>query len=791
MSEFLNDYFQNRFFNLGVEELLDRLPLVAPALPFADPFKRRDKPKFPLPKDFAKVTGPEVEMEITPMQIDSDMDDPDFYSPGYDPTTGKRRDVPTVTPIDTKEGMATYVRQTTEEEKDPNIFTLEGIENLVKTSLTREMAFPTEFNPITGTERITDVSKQLGSGISMGGVPLGTLTTIGRSLNERNLANIAAKAALGKQGYALGMFEGQIIGTRPDYPNIVQGTDVVPQPMQRAITSKMRGFDDRAGVLGKAFDQYTATGGRFDMSRPISPEMKAYEDTVRNLKIPTSLKAELLGFNPNITEPKFDPQRGSFGTVPTPQDYYTITPFEQIQKDIKQTELNRLGDVDSGFTDVSPPSMGLETDISAQESIEESDDTAGFGFDDPFGGFDFKYGGRVNMYPGGFASGKTKTIKGVGLIKPEETFMDTDVVRDRYAFDAENGDYIINGPASNVMRQPISALINYGIDELKKEGVDIRIGNPKIKEKNKVPLLTASSETYVPRIIAEKIGYPILEALNNIGKPEVERLKNKLDDQPTDKSKYEASNGGFLFNDKRRGTMLFNQPVMDVTSPNINRAYDAFVPGISDKPIPMKPDDERFFGDYTLGKIKEALFEKEMKGYEGKGYIFTGVKPKDGKASSAFGTMQITYSTLKDFKDRSKGYKEFPTEIKNYIDALIQQGIDKVNLDLYKGIYRNNKKIPIKKLSASTVQKLKGLKQGVIPQRIHKKYYDKVADAVIRQKLEDYKDEGINAFLRSYGEGQKYADDVENILRDKIQFVDKKELQNLDSFRKELNQLPT
>ena len=51
---------------------------------------------------------------------------------------------------------------------------------------------------------------------------------------------------------------------------------------------------------------------------------------------------------------------------------------------------------------------------------------------------------------------KTETVKGVGLIKPEETFVDTDVVRDRYAFDAENGDYIINGPASDVMRQPIN-----------------------------------------------------------------------------------------------------------------------------------------------------------------------------------------------------------------------------------------------------------------------------------------------------------------------------------------------
>ena len=781
MSDFLSNYLTNRLLIEGQESLIERGSPFVPLAPFVSPYIRK-KRGFPLPSDFGKITGPEVEMEITPMQIDSDTDDPDFYSPGYDPTTGKKIDLPTVTPIDVKEGMASYVKEEPVKEED--------ITSKIKSVIEEELDFKRGFNPITATERVRDISPSLGS-IAAGGIPIGQLSSLGSFLNEKNLSSIAANAALGKQGYAVGMFEGQIIGTRPDYPDIVQGPDVVPKSLQRQITSKMRGFDDRAGVLGKAFDQYTASGGRFDMSRPISPEMKAYEDTVKNLKIPTSLKAELLGFNPNITEPKFDPKRGSFGTVPTPQDYYTITPFEQIQKDIKQTELNRLGDVDSGFTDVSPPSMGLETDISAQESIEESDDTAGFGFDDPFGGFDFKYGGRVNMYPGGFASGKTKTIKGVGLIKPEETFMDTDVVRDRYAFDAENGDYIINGPASDVMRQPISALINYGIDELKKEGVDIRIGNPKIKEKNKVPLLTASSETYVPRIIAEKIGYPILEALNNIGKPEVERLKNKLDDQPTDKSKYEASNGGFLFNDKRRGTMLFNQPVMDVTSPNINRAYDAFVPGISDKPIPMKPDDERFFGDFTLGKIKEALFEKEMKGYEGKGYIFTGVKPKGGKASSAFGTMQITYSTLQDFKDRSKGYKEFPTEIKNYIDALIQQGIDKVNLDLYKAIYRNDKKIPMKKLSASTVQKLKGLKQGVIPQRIHKKYYDKVADAVIRQKLEDYKDEGINAFLRSYGEGQEYADDVENILRDKIQFVDKKELQNLDSFRKELNQLPT
>ena len=30
------------------------------------------------------------------------------------------------------------------------------------------------------------------------------------------------------------------------------------------------------------------------------------------------------------------------------------------------------------------------------------------------------------------------------LIKPEQTFLDTDMVDDRFEFDAENGDYIVN-----------------------------------------------------------------------------------------------------------------------------------------------------------------------------------------------------------------------------------------------------------------------------------------------------------------------------------------------------------
>ena len=672
MSDFLSNYLTNRLLIEGQESLIERGSPFVPLAPFVSPYIRK-KRGFPLPSDFGKITGPEVEMEIAPMQIDSDMDDPDFYSPGYDPTTGKKIDLPTVTPIDVKEGMASYVKEEPVEEED--------ITSKIKGVIKGELDFKRDFNPITATERVRDISPSLGS-IAAGGIPIGQLSSLGSFLNEKNLSSIAANAALGKQGYAVGMFEGQIIGTRPDYPDIVQGPDVVPKSLQRQITSKMRGFDDRAGVLGKAFDQYTASGGRFDMSRPISPEMKAYEDTVKNLKIPTSLKAELLGFNPNIKEPKFDPQRGSFGTVPTPQDYYTITPFEQIQKDTQETSQFR-DDIETKPS----MSMGLETDTSAQESIEESDSSAGFGFDDPFGGFDFKYGGRVNMYPGGFVSGKTKTIKGVGLIKPEETFMDTDVVRDRYAFDAENGDYIINGPSSNVMRQPISALINYGIDELKKEGVDIRIGNPKIKEKNKVPLLTASSETYVPRIIAEKIGYPILEALNNIGKPEVERLKNKLDDQPTDKSKYEASEGTLVKKPTTGSFMTMEEAnkALGVKSEPINPKTLKLFKSYNKKFKPQRGDVEKLL-DNMNDKDKLALLiatetistKDPFETLESVGQVV--INRINDKQFPDFKNVNTLDEVLKQRSSRGTGTKMFqfdglePTSVKNRINEFLNKG---------------------------------------------------------------------------------------------------------------------
>jgi hypothetical protein len=739
-----------------VESLIDKeigmiVPYaVAPAVPFImrpDPFDfdTRRRTSFPLPSDFKNITGPEL--QDLPLTEESGDDQPPRIE--YEDIFGNLED---------------YIR---DEERESE----KGLKGTIMSEIERRMDFEYGIELASGQKAAVGTGDGIFTmlaGLSGAGAMAGSASR----QSKEQLELIAAKSALGYPGYGIGRVNNQLVGKGIDYfgydsPKSLTGNlpSGITTQQQQEIVDNLEG---KRGGLGTAYDEYVKSGGRFDMSKPQTEAMLGYEKTIIESTIPNDLKASLLGYN---RASKLNTLLG-FGGSPVDKNYYSITPFEQILQDREETEQNRTGNVPSGrLTDVSTvggfiPVQGPvlpPIEITGEGVESESYSDLGGGYSESLEGNYTAYGGRIGMSNGGFTS-KTETIKGVGLIKPEQTFMDTDVVDDRFEFDAEQGDYIVNGPASSMKKNDINLLVNYAIDELKKEGVDIRVGNPKIKEKDKVPLITASSETYIPKVIAEKIGYPILEAINDMGKPEVERLKNKLDDRPTDKSKYEASSGGFLFDDKRRGTMLFNQPVMDVTNPNIDRAYDAFVPGISDVPIPMKPDDEMFFG-YTLGSIKDALYQKEMKGYEGKGYIFTGVKPKGKKASSAFGKFQITYSTLEDFKDRSDDYANLSKEEKIYVDNLIQQGRDKVNLDLQYGLYRKGKIIPMKSVSKKLRQQLSGLQQGTIPQEIHKKHYDKIADLVIRQKLKDHKNKGLNKFLASYGEGQQYADDVEKILK--------------------------
>jgi len=632
-----------------------------------------------------------------------------------------------------------------------------------------------------GVPQVFEPGRVLGQVASLSG------TTITAAMaGQKNLAQLQyaqAMAGLGKKGYGVGIVNNQVVGVTPN--NII-GTLPNASPKDMAKIREMltgKSGPMKAGITAMQ-KQFTPT------AKIMTSAERKFQDEIISSKLDDSLKAQILGFDPmSGGKYAYSPGRlqAQFGKT-TPTNYRQSVSYQKYVEDSQLGTGDEKDDQidEDTFSDFTAPSLETTTEADYFSSMpsggffSDSDDSYDSGTGDPSGGFggssegDYgftAYGGRIGMYNGGFTS-NTKTIKGVGLIKPEQTFMDTDVVDDDIELTAENGDFIINGPASKQREKEIKFLVDYGIDELRKEGVDIRVGNPKIDNKNKVPLIVASSETYIPRVIAEKIGYPILDALNNTGRSEVARLKRKLDDQPTDKSKYEASEG-MLVKRPEQG-FLFRRPDLNVAGPNIDKFEERFIPGMSDNPPAMNLNQQTFFDDYEFGDIKKAIRKTEIQGFEEYPYIFTGVRAKKGKSSSAFGPMQITKALIEDFEKRSPDYKTLSKEEKNYLKALKIQGEDKINQELYGTLKRGPKElrrnVDAKKLYGKKAKGLKPYGRGTIDPKLHEKYYDKIADVILLHKLDDH--DNIEDFLASYGEGANYAEKVLNDLRDIMQGVE-------------------
>jgi len=677
---------------------------------------------------------------------------------------------------------------------------------------------------IFGVNFATSPGKVLGEIASLAG-PLGAMAGTFGQQNLKQLEYTTAMAALGKTGYGVGLVNGQVVGVTPNH---IIGTlpTTLTQSQRNQITDKFTGKSGTAAAGVAAMQQSFA-----DSFTPTA-ETKAYESSIMNSTLSTDMKSQMLGFNPTFRGGRFSYEQ----TIPTnykqsvsgKQYMEDITSTQKFRDDMSFTPSNNFGletDIVEQINQINPMgiNIGLNTtagsdfmtDISdiasGGNSLNASggptagpsglDASSGFSYDDGggysdneagdnqgdsgFGGGGWTaYGGRIKKaYGGGENKGFTSktpkkiTIQGVGLIKPEETFLKTDTVRDRYDLEARENDFIINGPTSEQFRKPILAFINQAETNLKNKGVDISVGKPTIPVSKQVPLLVASSETYIPKEYIEAFnpdnpeeGYDILEAMNNVGRPEVTRLKSQID-EPTDQNKYQAYEG-MRVRDQRQGFLL-GRPKLDLTGPNINKTEPegAFVQGISDEPVEMSLDQQRYFGGYEFGDIKKAIKRTEIQGFEKDPYIFTGVKAKKGEASSAFGPMQITAKTLEDFKNRSPEYSSLDKNEKSYIEALLAQGEDKINLELYRTLKRGPKEKRVNVTASNFYKgKEKGLKpygKGVINPNLHKKYYDKIADRVLMHKLGDH--ETIEKALASYGEGANYSQKVLNDLLDIMQ----------------------
>mgnify|MGYP003115408629 CR=1 FL=1 len=190
-------------------------------------------------------------------------------------------------------------------------------------------------------------------------------------------------------------------------------------------------------------------------------------------------------------------------------------------------------------------SLQPETTSFSTASPSDFDDGGGFdsgSVDTGLGSID-EYtadGGRIGKQEGGTTvKPVSQIVQGAGFIAPQNNATEQQTIADDIPMEAEEGDFIINAPAAQFAgRQDIVTMIVGAIESLREKGVDIQYGNPKIPIKRRVQLAVSRNEVYVPRVVAEEIGYDKLEKINNRGKKEVEQRQQEAQSQ--------ASRGGFI-----------------------------------------------------------------------------------------------------------------------------------------------------------------------------------------------------------------------------------------------------
>jgi len=549
------------------------------------------------------------------------------------------------------------------------------------------------YNPITGTYRQQEIPGAVGmiAPSFMQGIMEGSA-----AISKANLESIAKDAFQGDPNSAVGMLNGQVVAVSKGIfgGHVLSGNVPVGMSFQQRQTLK----DSLLGLTGTP----QAAGAYTTYQTPEGlPDRETYD--------------------PSFTyggQGRFSPE---FSSVPT-----GVTSYTGVDPSGFYTDPGGANPavVDTGKDDPPAPAATSQPygGLYAEDRGGGRDDPSPSG-QDSFGGGQaargVAEGGRI-----GYAMGTPKVTKGFINKDPDSVTDEQSIADNRYT-KVELATMVMNQPSNDKHEKKLDKLIA----EAKK---NVKLSNKKYEMVDVA--LSDGERTIHPEYVAyieKKMGKGYLEKLNDEGKPEVSRRQAKYG------SKIQGAQYGGIQTNRGFVQQFIRPDDPTLTSPTPTQQGFINQPSVS-------IDDDMYFGR-RFGDIKSAIQTVEIKGFEDNPFIFTGIKRR-GAASSAFGPMQITASTLKDIKDRSKLYDLLGAEERQYMDLLIQQGDDKVNIEKYRSMYRDGKKVNTPK----DIKKLYGrFGTGQISQDLHKKYYDTIANITLMQKLQDHKT--LEDSLASYG----------------------------------------
>ena len=359
-----------------------------------------------------------------------------------------------------------------------------------------------------------------GNTVAMGSGMLGAVSNQVMGMHY----SIAEKAAAGVPGYAGGIYGGYALSVSPGFFGLTFTGVNAPDIHSYSPADFMNDLAAEAAYSASV----EPFGGR-GVNNPVSDPSAISVDSYSNATEAAQHGSGYSSYGPDGVTPTGAAPRGStmsktgiFGT--------STTSYGGTQGAVGST-----GGLGGGYGFSESEGSG---------GPDSSASTSGVGDSTRFGG---KITKKKKMAMGDVVEQNPEVVQGVGFIDHDNNATPQEEIKDDKPLEAKEGDFIINAPAAEFMgKQDVEEMISVAVTSLQEKGVDVQIGNPEISTEDNVKLLVSKNEVYIPKVIAEEIGYDKLEKINNRGKKEVSRRQQEESQQQEKPQARQVAEGGFI-----------------------------------------------------------------------------------------------------------------------------------------------------------------------------------------------------------------------------------------------------
>ncbi len=279
----------------------------------------------------------------------------------------------------------------------------DGIKGWIQEKIDYALQPEVSYNQVTGTYRAVGPGGGIGGIAAMAGLPVAYMG----ELNRLNMTDIAAKAYAGEKGYAVGLFNGQMIGTSPGFLGSTLSGNVplnLSASQRQQLTDNLLGLENRSGAydpnIQAAYEDGTLQRDFTSMQTTgMSPEQ--YYDFSPNIGPYASVPSASISGTPIRSFVDTGSQSGTSSSpfVPSADNNYGLAPD-------RSAVMSKSGPVTSGRDQsiVTSRNFSYNDDNnndggSSSSGVSDPGDTRGdYGTEDAGGA---RYGGRIGYAPGG------------------------------------------------------------------------------------------------------------------------------------------------------------------------------------------------------------------------------------------------------------------------------------------------------------------------------------------------------------------------------------------------------